>query len=158
MRSARPLPVPTFRSSCSATARTFHELWKVMGTSKIIIPVPFFHLKFLDRICRLRCRDFKWAALILAAVMLTAHASAQVSLAPPGSTPDKPAAADKPAGPEAKPAAAAKPKVRPAAKKPAPAPPPAATAAPAPPPDDPNADLVYGAYQRGLYKTAFDLA
>lgn len=25
-------------------------------------------------------------------------------------------------------------------------------------PDDPNADLVYGAYQRGLYKTAFDLA
>ena len=29
---------------------------------------------------------------------------------------------------------------------------------PAPVPDDPNADLVYGAYQRGLYKTAFDLA
>src|SRR6185312_4730942 len=25
-------------------------------------------------------------------------------------------------------------------------------------PDNPNADLVYGAYQRGLYKTAFDLA
>lgn len=25
-------------------------------------------------------------------------------------------------------------------------------------PDDPNADPVYGAYQRGLYKTAFDLA
>ena len=24
--------------------------------------------------------------------------------------------------------------------------------------DDPNVDLVYGAYQRGLYKTAFDLA
>ncbi len=28
----------------------------------------------------------------------------------------------------------------------------------APAPDDPNVDLVYGAYQRGLYKTAFDLA
>ena len=24
--------------------------------------------------------------------------------------------------------------------------------------DDPNVDIVYGAYQRGLYKTAFDLA
>ena len=29
---------------------------------------------------------------------------------------------------------------------------------PAPVPDDPNVDLVYGAYQRGMYKTAFDLA
>ena len=29
---------------------------------------------------------------------------------------------------------------------------------PAPAPDDPNVDLVYGAYQRGQYKTAFDLA
>ena len=29
---------------------------------------------------------------------------------------------------------------------------------PAPVPDDPNVDLVYGAYQRGQYKTAFDLA
>ena len=29
---------------------------------------------------------------------------------------------------------------------------------PAPPPDDPNVDLVFGAYQRGQYKTAFDLA
>jgi len=27
-----------------------------------------------------------------------------------------------------------------------------------PAPEDPNADLVYGAYQRGQYKTAFDLA
>ena len=31
-------------------------------------------------------------------------------------------------------------------------------ATPAPVPDDPNVDLVYGAYQRGHYKTAFDLA
>ena len=35
---------------------------------------------------------------------------------------------------------------------------PAATVTPAPVPDDPNVDLVYGAYQRGQYKTAFDLA
>ena len=42
----------------------------------------------------MRCRNFKWAALILAAVMLAGHASAQVSLAPPpAATPDKPAAA-----------------------------------------------------------------
>jgi len=78
---------------------------------------------------------------------------------PPGV--DTPPAADKPA---------AKPKAKPPvqAKKP-PLPPrqrsprhlaaaPAAAATPAPVPDDPNADLVYGAYQRGQYKTAFDLA
>ncbi|MGC1553494.1 MAG: HcpA family protein, partial [Bradyrhizobium sp.] len=90
--------------------------------------------------------------LLAAAAMLTARVSAQVSLAPPAATPEKPAAA-------AKPATAEKAKIRPLAKKPAapPAPPPAATATPEPP-DDPNADLVYGAYQRGLYKTAFDLA
>src|SRR6185437_15325901 len=35
---------------------------------------------------------------------------------------------------------------------------PAPDKAEAPAPDNPNADLVYGAYQRGLYKTAFDLA
>ena len=29
---------------------------------------------------------------------------------------------------------------------------------PAPVPDDPNVDYVYAAYQRGQYKTAFDLA
>src|ERR1700735_1582436 len=96
--------------------------------------------------------------LILAAVMLTAGASAQVSLTPPGTTPDKPAP-DKPAAPEAKPAAAAKPKlIRPTAKKPAPAPAPAPPPAATVTPDDPNADLVYGAYQRGFYKTTFDLA
>src|SRR5580704_5540599 len=159
MRSARPLPVPTFRSSCSTAARTFQRLRKVMGTSKIIIPAPIFHLKFMGGICRLRCRNFNWAALILAAVMLTAGASAQVSLTPPGTTPDKPTAPDKPAAPEAKPAAAAKPKlIRPAAKKPAPAPAPAPPPAATVTPDDPNADLVYGAYQRGFYKTTFDLA
>jgi multidrug efflux system outer membrane protein len=33
-----------------------------MGTGKPRILVPLFHLKFLDRICRLQCRNFKWAA------------------------------------------------------------------------------------------------
>ena len=56
-------PVPTFRSSCSTPAR------KVMGTGKITIPVPLFHLKFLNGICRLRRRNFKWAALALAAAI-----------------------------------------------------------------------------------------
>ena len=35
---------------------------------------------------------------------------------------------------------------------------PASSAPAAPAADDPNVDLVYGAYQRGQYKTAFDLA
>src|SRR5271155_4228081 len=96
--------------------------------------------------------------LVAAVVLLAGHAAAQVSLAPPGATPDKPVAPDKSAAPDAKPTAAANPKARPVARKPAPVPPPAATAAPASPPDDPNADLVYGAYQRGLYKTTFNLA
>ena len=45
-----------------------------------------------------------------------------------------------------------------AATSPAATPAPTATVTPAPVPDDPNLDLVYGAYQRGFYKTAFDLA
>jgi hypothetical protein len=40
-----------------------------MGTSKLKIPVPLFHLKFLDGIRRLRLRNFKWAAL--AALIVT---------------------------------------------------------------------------------------
>ena len=59
--------VPTFRSSYYTSAHTFHELRKV-STSKFMILVPLFHLKFLDRICRLWCRNFKWAALALACV------------------------------------------------------------------------------------------
>jgi outer membrane protein, multidrug efflux system len=61
--SERISVVPTFRSSCTISARTFHELQKVMGTRKPKILVPLFHLKFPDGICRLRCRNFKWAAL-----------------------------------------------------------------------------------------------
>jgi branched-chain amino acid transport system substrate-binding protein len=34
-----------------------------MGISKLIILVPLFHLKLLERIRRLWCRNFKWAAL-----------------------------------------------------------------------------------------------
>jgi hypothetical protein len=34
-----------------------------MGTSKPIDLAPLFHLKFLDGVCRLWCRNFKWAAL-----------------------------------------------------------------------------------------------
>src|SRR6201996_2169512 len=60
--SRRTTLVPAFRSSCITSARTFNELRKVMGTSKPEILVPLFHLKFLDGICRLRCRNFKWAA------------------------------------------------------------------------------------------------
>ena len=54
---------PTFRSSCPVAAPIFHELRKVMGTSKPITPVPLFDLKFLDQIRRLHRRNFKSAAL-----------------------------------------------------------------------------------------------
>ncbi|HSY55677.1 MAG TPA: HcpA family protein, partial [Bradyrhizobium sp.] len=94
---------------------------------------------------------------LAAAMLLASQASAQVSLAPPPATPP-----DKSTSPLPNPAIAAKPKAKPAAsakKSTAPQPQatPAATVAPAEP-DDPNLDLVYGAYQRGFYKTAFELA
>ncbi|MFL6812720.1 MAG: HcpA family protein, partial [Bradyrhizobium sp.] len=87
---------------------------------------------------------------IVCCVMWTASTAAQISLTPPvvetkRAQPPKP----KPKPPARKPAATA---------KPAATPPSAATVTPAPAPDDPNLDLVYGAYQRGMYKTAFDLA
>ena len=95
--------------------------------------------------------------ILAGALMLATSASAQVSLTPP--------AAETPA---AKPQAKAAPKPPAAAKKPPatdakpagkpPSPPPAAAATPPSAPEDPNVDLVYGAYQRGQYKTAFDLA
>src|SRR3569832_1833966 len=54
---------PTFRSSCTASAPTLHELRKVMGTTKQNrSSVPLVHLKFLDEVRRLWCRNFKWAA------------------------------------------------------------------------------------------------
>ena len=108
-------------------------------------------------------------SLLAGLLMTMAVATAQTSLAPPAAQP--------PASPPAAKKEAPKPKAPTAAKKPAatPTPTPAAPLkpavttrpAPAPPPfpssptptfDDPNVDNVYGAYQRGLYKTAFDLA
>ena len=93
-------------------------------------------------------------AIVAASLMLTQAVFAQ---APP--------AADKPA---AKKEAPKEKKAPTAAKKQTPAASPAPTATPTPAPtttqappsvfDDPNVDLVYGAYQRGMYKTAFDLA
>src|SRR5881392_332225 len=109
-------------------------------------------------------------SLLASLLMTMAGATAQVSLTPPAAQP--------PASPPAEKKEAPKPKAPTAAKKPAatptPAPAPsaplkpaittkpAATPAPSPSPtaafEDPNVDNVYGAYQRGLYKTAFDLA
>ena len=96
-------------------------------------------------------------SILASALMLTASAVAQVSLTPPGA--ETPAASKPASKPKAKPPAAAK-KPEPAgtAKPAAPLAAPTATVTPAPPPDDPNVDLVFGAYQRGYYKTAFDLA
>ncbi|MDU3044425.1 MAG: HcpA family protein, partial [Bradyrhizobium sp.] len=101
---------------------------------------------------------------VIAAATTAAHA--QISLTPP-TLQQPPAEKPKPAERPAE-KAADKPKPPAVTKKPAPAPAPTAKpAAPAPvaspqPPQpaatDPNVDLVYGAYQRGQYKTAFDLA
>src|SRR5689334_16382376 len=69
-------------------------------------------------------------SLVAGALLFASSAAAQTPVAPPRKTP---------AAPESKPL-------------------PAATATPAPVPDNPNVDLVYGAFQRGEYKTAFNLA
>src|SRR3954452_3531065 len=55
--------VPTFRSSYTISAITFYELRKAMGASEFMILVPLFDLKSLGSFRRLRCRDFKSAAL-----------------------------------------------------------------------------------------------
>ena len=108
-------------------------------------------------------------SLLAGLLMTMAGATAQISLTPPAAQP--------PASPPAAKKEAPKPKAPTAAKKPAATPTPtpaaaplkpaittrpAATPAPSPSPtaafEDPNVDIVYGAYQRGLYKTAFDLA
>src|SRR4051794_4596437 len=62
---ALPPLVTTFRSSYTISAISFYELRKAMGTSKFMIPVPLFDLKSLGSFRRLRCRDFKSAALAL---------------------------------------------------------------------------------------------
>ncbi len=95
-------------------------------------------------------------AVVLGCAVLTTGAVAQISLTPPAAQ----APASKPAAKKEEPKHAPKPKAaaekKQAAPKPATSPTPPAS--PTHPFDDPNVDLVYGAYQRGLYKTTFDLA
>src|SRR5512142_1923951 len=55
---------PTFRSSRALAAALLRELRKVMGTSKLMIPVSLFDLKSPGRIRRSRCSDFRSAALL----------------------------------------------------------------------------------------------
>src|SRR6516225_11349428 len=87
---------------------------------------------------------------ILAVAFVLASTANAVTQTPPAAQPPPDSS---------KPAAKPKTSPTPSAKKPATTPQPASPAASATPaPDDPNADLVYGAYQRGFYKTAFDLA
>jgi len=58
-----------------------------MGTCIVTILVPLFHLKFLNGVCGLRCRNFKWAALAAAAALLSGCGDVKVnnpfSTAPP---------------------------------------------------------------------------
>ena len=85
-------------------------------------------------------------------------ARAQMSITPPAATP--PAAAKPGAPPKPKPPIkeTAKETRKPGGPKSETFPTPTVPPTPAPVPDDPNADYVYAAYQRGQYKTAFDLA
>jgi hypothetical protein len=55
--------VPTFRSSRTVSATPFGELWKVMGTNKLVLPVPLIDLRSLRRTRRLWFRDFVSAVL-----------------------------------------------------------------------------------------------
>ncbi|MFZ0767565.1 hypothetical protein [Bradyrhizobium sp.] len=53
------LLVPTFRSSCSIAAPASTNFGKLWALANLLILVPVFYLKFLDRIRRLWCRNFK---------------------------------------------------------------------------------------------------
>src|SRR5919107_757650 len=96
------------------------------------------------------------ALSVLFCLMWTASAAAQVPLTPPvAATSPAPSAVKpkaKPHAPKKPVAAGATPKTTATPGRPAP------TVTTAPAPDDAGADLVFGAYQRGMYKTAFDLA
>ena len=108
-------------------------------------------------------------SLLACLLMTTAGATAQVSLTPPAAQPPAPSGCEK-GGAQAEgcrrrrksPLRHRRRRQRVATPKPAITTKPAATPAPSPSPtaafEDPNVDNVYGAYQRGLYKTAFDLA
>jgi TPR repeat protein len=95
------------------------------------------------------------ASVMVGAVTFSANALAQSG---PNPFPEPIKPTEKPAPKAAPKAAAPKPKAEaPKPKKSEPAK--SATPAPAPvAPDDPNKDLAYGAYQQGLYRTAFNIA
>src|ERR1700760_3625947 len=96
-------------------------------------------------------------SLVVGAALFATAAAAQTSIAPPAAKSESKAAPK--SEPKAEPKSEAK-KTKPhAVKKPAPSetrPPPAATATPAL--DNPNVDVVYGAFQRGEYRTTRELA
>ena len=98
---------------------------------------------------------------MLATLLLTVPAAAQLQITPPATIPSPPAEKQKPKPPPPAKKKEAAPAPKPSASpKPAPSskPTPTPTVIPAPPTDNSSADLVYGAYQRGQYKTAFELA
>src|SRR5690242_16065483 len=65
--------VPRFRSSWYIAATTDTNFASKRGTSKHMVRVPLFDLKFLTEFCGKRCRSFKSAALVAgAAVMIAA--------------------------------------------------------------------------------------
>jgi acyl-CoA thioesterase-1 len=78
--------VPTFRSSCSTSAPPFTNFGKSWALADLLILVPFFHLKFLNGICRSRCRNFKWAALPHIIVLALGMAAVAMMPAQAGST------------------------------------------------------------------------
>src|SRR3954471_2308407 len=93
-------------------------------------------------------------SVVVCLCLPAAGAKAQNQLLPPPGAPRPVAKAAKPAKAKI---------IKPAAKKPAAAATPAKPQLPPSPAtpavtEDPNADVVFGAYQRGQYKTAFDLA
>ena len=96
---------------------------------------------------------------MLATLLLTMPAAAQLQITPPAATPNAAPEKQKPKPHALTKKKEAAPTPKPSASpKPSPSPKPAATVIPAPPADNSNVDLVFGAYQRGQYKTAFDLA
>src|SRR5204863_6437916 len=99
-----------------------------------------------------RMKQFSPITMLAAMLALGTPAAAQVSPTPPAAD-----SARKEVPKDKK--APAKKSTTPAAPKSTPTPTSVATPKPADGPfDDPNTDVVYGAYQRGQYKTAFDLA
>src|SRR5690348_12240785 len=102
-------------------------------------------------------------AILCLSLVGATGARAQLPITPPAEKEQVRKPVEKPTEKSAeKPAEKPKPKPLPVTAKKVPepkaAPTPTATATPAPVPDNPNVDVVYGAYQRGEYKTSFNLA